>query len=207
VDTTQLTAVTEMIGRVLAVVGYPGDQDPDLDQQVKEDVETAFRWIKSVTNRDWALTSGPSPRSWDAPPSSLLNLPDINPLPTPAITLEGTLLIAGIEYRLKLNRERTAYTQVERRANGLPALWTDGVTDVADAIVVEADFSLPDEVGDVWEAKSVQLFRNRDFQYAGGGGNAALGQSGPSASDTELEGRLLPYWRPPVRQVLAMGAG
>jgi hypothetical protein len=57
----------------------------------------------------------------------------------------------------------------------------------------------------VWLAKAVQLYRNRGLLYAGMGGNSVLGISSAPQSDEELINRLLPYWRPPVRQVFSLG--
>jgi hypothetical protein len=207
VSTAQDTARIEMIERVKEVLGLAHSPDPEAEQAIGGDVDAALRWLNQQTNLDYsAVANGtPTARTWDAPPSSLLNIPALQLTPTPTVTLKSVLLIEGSGYRFIKNSAGTAYTQLERRVGGVVTLWNDGVTDVAAAISITGDWGLADDLADVWLAKAVQLYRSRGLLYAGIGGNSVLGISSAPQSDEELINRLLPYWRPPVRQVFSLG--
>lgn len=200
----QDTARVQMIARVKQVLNLPDEQEPDVEAAIGDDVDAAFRWVSKQTGQDYsAPTDVPVVRTFDAPPSSTLGLPTLNMLPVPKVKLSTAELSVDTQYRFGTYPSGTQY--IQRLLDGQPVLWTDGVTDVAGAITIEADWSLPDEVGDVWLQKAVRLSNARGFGYNVGGGNAALGVSSTPADDSDLAARLLPFWRPPVRQVMLLG--
>jgi hypothetical protein len=206
VTNAESTARIETIERVKEVLGLAHTSDPETEQAIGYDVDAALRWLSALTEVNWSPSTGvASVRRYNAPPSSLRNIDNLQPSPTPVVTLEGVTLVADIDYRLIYNATRTAYVQIERRAEGMAVEWIGDVVDAAGAIEVTGEWSETADVSDVWVAKSVQLYRNRGLQYAGMGGNAVLGISSAPASDEELINRLLVYWRAPVRQIERIG--
>jgi hypothetical protein len=204
-STAQDTARIEMIERVKEVLGLAHTSDPEAEQAIGYDVDAALRWLNQQTNLDYsAVANGtPTARTWDAPPSSLLNIPALQLTPTPTVTLKSSLLTEGSGYRFIKNSAGTAYTQLERRVGGVVTLWNEGVTDVAAAISITGDWGLADDLADVWLAKAVRNFKRGQFHY-GQAGNPDFGTP-PLENDEDLEADLLPYWRAPVRQVFNLG--
>lgn len=202
-STAQDTARIEMIERVKEVLGLAHSPDPEAEQAIGYGVDAALRWLNQQTNLDYsAVANGtPTARTWDAPPSSLLNIPALQLTPTPTVTLRGVPV--GLEYRFIKNSAGTAYTQLERRVAGVVTLWNEGVTDVAAAISITGDWGPADDVADVWLAKAVRNFKRGQFHY-GQAGNPDFGTP-PLENDEDLEADLLPYWRAPVRQVFNLG--
>jgi hypothetical protein len=113
VSTAQDTARIEMIERVKEVLGLAHSPDPEAEQAIGYDVDAALRWLNQQTNLDYsAVANGtPTARTWDAPPSSLLNIPALQLTPTPTVTLKSVVANRGVGVSL----------HQEQRGHGLHA--------------------------------------------------------------------------------------
>lgn len=185
---------------------------------VQQDTAAALTWLEGQTKRRWAPEDDASERLFAAPDGSLLGFdgPDevveLLPVPTPSIKVYSAsqALTSSTDYRLLYNRERTAYTQIERRANSLPAYWTaaNADADVSGQIAITGKWaaadigSLPADIATAWEAKAMRIGQRRGFQQGAGGGSTVVGAA---TDDSDLAAMILPYWRQPAPQIVRLG--
>jgi hypothetical protein len=98
--------------------------DETRDAELQDKIEAAGRIINEKAHRIFVPVT--ETRTFSAPASTTLAVSDLQPTPTPVVTLNGTPLVAGTDYRLlphTLTGLQTAYTGLVRLQSGFVRRW------------------------------------------------------------------------------------